>query len=162
MNIHENAYLDLLYNCPPVPPEAGGILGGKDDVITTVIFDVSNAPDYGGYTPNVANLNAVIASWADNNIDFMGIFHSHCPSGISLSRNDRIYIEKIMVSMPHTIYRLYFPIVIPGGKVIPYVASCNSKEQAKEVVLIEKDKLVLVGNKIMKGGERREKRIAKQ
>jgi proteasome lid subunit RPN8/RPN11 len=153
MNIRQDVYLELLHNCPPAPPETGGILGGQKNVITTIAFDVIDALDCGTYTPNVTNLNTVIASWSENNIDFMGVFHSHCPSGAALSKRDRKYIEQIMLAMPREMTRLYFPLIIPGDRIIPYVARRNPQEQAKEVVTIEKDEIFLAGIEIAKGGE---------
>ena len=58
------------YDC-----ESGGIIGGKDGVVTEFFFD--GIGDSNEYVPNIKKLNSVIQSWDDQSIDFLGVVHSH-------------------------------------------------------------------------------------
>lgn len=121
MQITEQVYYSI-YSFPNAPPEIGGILGGKNGVVTDIVIDNRNAVSNKAiYIPNIDFLNSKIEKWEKQNIEFYGIFHTHF-SDNTLSKDDRINIEKIMYSMPKSIIKLYFPIVIPQKEMIAYVA----------------------------------------
>lgn len=122
MCIKDELYKDLLRR-PTVPPETGGILGRRKGVICAVFYDEGLIhTESAVYQPNVDRLNQCIYEWEQEEIEFCGMFHTHFPGQETLSTGDKIYIQKIMESMPDQIKRLYFPIVIPGEKVISYEA----------------------------------------
>ncbi len=123
MKISMKAYEYLVDGCLPVPPETGGLVGGDNGCITEVyyIYNVSDKSSF-QYAPNIKLMNSVIADWMKNNIDFLGIFHTHPSNCCSLSCEDKIYIDKIMLELKDKKKELYFPIVIPGEKIIFYKA----------------------------------------
>ena len=114
----------ILSHVPQVPPETGGILGGKNQIITHCVFDNGSSASngYDIYAPDTHLLNQTIQQWAERGIEFYGIFHSHFPSGTMLSNGDIQYITQIMQTMPPQISALYFPIVIPQNTLIVYRA----------------------------------------
>lgn len=122
MKIEKCFYESFLSSCPYAPPEIGGILGGKNCVVTDIVIDNRNAvSNKAVYIPDIDFLNCKIEEWEKHNIIFYGIFHTHM-SDSTLSNDDRINIEKVMYSMPTSIIKLYFPIVIPKKEMIVYVA----------------------------------------
>lgn len=141
MKILESVYRDILSYCPIVPPETGGILGGVNNIITHVIFDQNNPVITSAqYIPNISFLNQAINKWAENNIRFLGMFHSHPIAETELSQDDRKYIALILEALPEN-HALWFPIVIPHHKIIPYLAfhSGNAIQiQQRHVTIIPK------------------------
>lgn len=122
MKIEKCFYESFLSSCPYTPPEIGGILGGKNGVVTDIVIDNRNAVlNKAVYIPDIDFLNSKIEEWEKQNIEFYGIFHTHI-SESTLSNDDRINIEKVMCSMPKSIIKLYFPIVISQKEMIVYVA----------------------------------------
>ena len=125
MFIYENVLCQLLNFVPDVPPETGGILGGMGGVISRFWLDVGNQYDI--YVPNVEKINQIISDWQKAGIEFYGIFHSHSENNESLSSADKRYIVKIMRSMPPQVTHLYFPLVYPKVRVIPYRAEISNQ-----------------------------------
>lgn len=122
MKIKRNVYDFLLQSCPSAPPETGGILGGNNGIITNIVFDKCNAVlDKAIYVPNIEFLNSQINRWNVYNIDFYGIFHTHI-SDKALSNDDKLNINKIMLSMPKSITKLFFSIIIPKKEMTFYAA----------------------------------------
>lgn len=106
---------ELLLKCPQVPPEIGGILGGKDYIIDNMIADKGKQFTSGiKYVPNVDFINRTISTWNDSGIDFYGMFHTHSQRWTTLSCEDKKYIEVIMKAMPNEVESLFFPLVFPG------------------------------------------------
>lgn len=109
--------------CPSVPPETGGILGIKGNVICTSFFDNTSPQNNSAiYTPNVVLLNTKISEWEKNDIKFGGFFHSHPANQPTLSVDDIEYIKIIFRVMPTTIKSLFFPIVLPNVKLVSFKA----------------------------------------
>lgn len=123
MRIIASVYLELLSAFPPVPPEAGGILGSGDGglTVTHFIYDAGTPfPDRAVYVPNIPMLNEIIRSLAAKGVRFCGMVHSHPPAQKTLSNDDKAYMRQIMRSMPDDVNKLYFPLVIPNAAVIPF------------------------------------------
>ena len=137
MTIKKEIHDSLVEHCPPVLPETGGLIGGRNDIVTTFMLDRPGA--HGRYAPDVNRLNKTIAEWQERGISFYGLWHSHCTGGEELSTPDVIYIKKIMQAMPGSITQLYFPLVFPGDKLLPFVATRSSDN-----VHVEKDSLSLI------------------
>lgn len=65
MKILRSVYEGILDSVPEHMPETGGMLGGKDDTITTVVLDDGKMDDFRRchYTPNVTKLNSCLLDW---------------------------------------------------------------------------------------------------
>lgn len=123
MFISDSIYYKIIFECPAVPPESGGILGGTEGIITQYQFDPSMAVNaYDQYVPSVNKLNHRICGWQNCGIQFYGIYHSHFLGGTNLSNGDIKYINKIMLSMPAGVSTLFFPVVFPQKTMIAYRA----------------------------------------
>lgn len=130
MKIVKNTLNDIFKRVPMFPPETGGIIGMKKDVIRYVEFDKGmNTRQVCTYEPDVDYLNAVIEKWQQNDIAFCGLFHTHFYGVRTLSDGDKMYINSILNAMPETINKLYFPIVLPEKKeLIAYMAIRKGNE----------------------------------
>lgn len=140
MKLSFNIYKTLLEIPPTVPPEIGGILGGKNGEIFKIAFD-KNTKNYNSavYNPNIDYLNEIITHWENQGIDFVGLFHTHMQDNITLSNDDIVNIKNIMRSMPNTISNLYFPIVIPKKEIFPYIAKKDNNR-----ISIQLDELIIL------------------
>lgn len=125
MKISSKTY-DLLLNTAIVPPETGGIIGGKNFLIDNIIFDSKNS-SVCNYIPNIVFINSIIKNWYDCGIEFYGIFHTHAPQWSTLSKEDILYINRIMKNMPESINSLLFPLVFPKEKIKWYKAEIISE-----------------------------------
>ena len=140
MEISREIYNMIVTQCPDAPPETGGVIGGKNGVITVFEFDIFDGNGFSNsYRPNVKFLNKVIQKWITDGISFMGVFHSHEPSNVELSMPDRGYIIRIMEEMPTEINELYFPIVFPKESMQGYIAL-----RKKDAIEIEYDMITLI------------------
>lgn len=107
-NINNKIY-GTFQNCKR---EYGGILGGRDGVITEFVFDRGLCNEnIGTYIPDVEFLNNCIEKWQSKNICFYGIIHNHLTEYAELSGEDVRCIETIMNTMPSYIDYLYFPVI---------------------------------------------------
>ncbi len=105
----KDAIYDTFQNCER---EYGGILGGRDGVITEFVFDKGLCNEnIGTYIPDVEFLNDCIEKWQTQNICFYGIIHNHLTEYADLSGEDIKCIETIMNVMPSNIEYLYFPVI---------------------------------------------------
>ena len=139
MKITRGAYQKLIYDCPPVPPESGGLLGGRDEIVDTIYFDFAQTrTDRLVYIPDVNSLNAQLEQWSDCGIEFMGLFHSHPQNQEGLSSSDERYIRRIMREMPLNIEVLYFPIVYPGCGMDAFCAS-----RKRDDIVIQKERVCI-------------------
>lgn len=124
MKIQASLLEQMIQDIPDTPPETGGILGGRDDVVTVYSLDkglLTCAPCC--YAPDTARLNGIISEWQSRGISFLGIFHTHFYGVESLSKGDKAYIARIMEAMPPCILSLYFPVVVlPSKELVVYKA----------------------------------------
>lgn len=138
MRILQSVYNSIIDSCSQVPPESGGILGGKDNIITEYMFDKGLKSNlYDEYVPNVDFLNSIISEWQKHSIQFYGIYHSHFPGGHALSDADKQYIAEIMQSI--TYRKLFFPIVFPKEDMLVYRAEFTNKQ-----LRLSKESLILI------------------
>ncbi len=141
MKLSYDVYKTLLELTPAVPPESGGILGGKNGEVLKIAFDKSKKIyNRAIYNPNIDYLNEIIMYWENQEIEFLGIFHTHMQCNTTLSNDDINNIRIIMMSLSNTVSFLYFPIVIPRKKVFPYIA-----KKDKNKITIQPDELVIWG-----------------
>lgn len=138
MYIQKAVYGEILLICPKTPPEIGGILGGRTDVITHFVLDQgckTNRTDF--YIPNTTYLNETLAQWAAGGITFRGIFHTHPHGSKTLSYADSAYIEAVVRAYSTEETPLYFPIILPQKEIIAYSAILEDG-----AVLIQKEPIV--------------------
>lgn len=140
MHIKKTVYEQLLTYCPDFPPESGGVLGGRNGVVTQFVLDLgltTTRDDF--YIPNVEYCNDVIAMWQTIGIAFYGILHTHPENSKELSPADRAYILSVMQVMPKTIDRLYFPLVFPRVGIRAYSAvrkENNITLKTEDIILV--------------------------
>ena len=79
-------------------PEQGGVLGGKNNVITDFFHDMRLFPELNIYKPNIEVINSELIKWQKNNVGFIGVIHSHPDGNLLLSYADKIYAQKLMKS----------------------------------------------------------------
>lgn len=142
MKIVESIYQELLYKTEPAIPEHGGILGCKNSIIITVHHDKGIQTDSGSYQPDIAALNRIISIWQQKGIQFGGMFHTHFITWDALSEADKEFITIIMKAMPDSLKNLYFPLVFPNNKIIPFLAS-----RKKDGISITKDIINIIDEK---------------
>lgn len=129
MLIKKEVYNQILYHFRNSKREYGGIIGGFNDIVTTFEFDNGLYNENSGcYIPNTKLLNQCIEEWYSKNISFYGIIHNHLTQYASLSNDDFKYIKKIMLSMPQSIDKLYFPIVLPKHTINSFKAIRKENE----------------------------------
>ncbi|HIT54134.1 MAG TPA: hypothetical protein IAD07_09380 [Candidatus Fimivicinus intestinavium] len=127
MKILSELYDRLLAEVPPPPPETGGILGARSGIVCAAYFDFGRTHSTRAvYEPDTARLNGQIADWEQSGIAFCGMFHSHLPGEDTLSGGDRRYITRILAQMPAQTQALFFPIILPGERLIPFRAAWTS------------------------------------
>lgn len=130
----------ILSQCPLVPPEIGGIIGGHGELITDVFFDTNSClKNRAIYHPDVDYLNSRIAWWESHQVEFRGIFHSHPSNQSNLSGDDCAYIVEIMSAMPESVTDLFFPIVIPRESLCVYRARRDASK-----IIIQNDYLKII------------------
>ncbi|WP_303995508.1 hypothetical protein [Megamonas hypermegale] len=118
MKIKETVFKEIMES-PVPPPEVGGIIGGRDDIITCYFADKGSKENcYDSYYPSTDLLNEQIAVWQSRGIEFYGIYHTHFAGDDGLSCSDRRYIVNIMQAMPPQVTWLYFPIVFRDGMLV--------------------------------------------
>ena len=121
MKFLKKIFNEIICTCPDAPPETGGILGSKNGLIVDFLFDKGINHDFPDqYVPDVDKLNKKIENWIKDGIGFCGIFHTHFPDGIYLSKADKRYIIEILNAIQQKM--LYFPIVFPKKDMIVWKA----------------------------------------
>ena len=142
MRIKKNVLNSICATVHDVPPETGGILGEQSGVIVVVEFDEGMQNQrMCSYSPDVNKLNQVIQLWKEQEIVFCGIFHTHYFGVETLSAGDISYIGQIMKSMPESIKKLYFPLVVlPQREMVAYAAV-----KEKEKICIHKEPIIIEG-----------------
>ena len=79
-----------------ISPEAGGIIGEKDNRIVAYYYDVDGESLDNQYIPNVENINHIVESWRKDNILFSGFIHSHPNCKEKLSFADITYFSRLI------------------------------------------------------------------
>ena len=140
--ITTSAYQEIVKKIGSQEPEKGGILMGKDGVVTDFIFDKAAATTRSTYTLNVAYLNPIIKELKQQGKELLGVIHSH-PNGYSnLSEPDREYFSSQFKNFPNLEY-MYTPIVFSAKQdefeIFPYVFHKNGKIEIAELEIVPND-----------------------
>lgn len=123
--------------------EVGGILGSAEKgVVTDIVVDVpeKTAGCRFEYHPDTAFFNAQIEKWAEEDIEFVGIFHAHFSGSRNLSEADQEYIRSIMDSARGITDHLFFPVFTLPDNVLTVYKACFS---GSEVVIREDELRIL-------------------
>ena len=144
MNISSDVLNYIISQVPNQKKESGGLLGfDMNETIVRIQLDsgLVNSRDKYTYYPNIPLFNQTLREWAEINISFAGIFHTHYSDIAVLSTADICYIEKILLSLPNTISPLYFPLLlIPSKAFIPFEAKLDKNGNAH----IQEDSLIII------------------
>ena len=105
--------------------EVGGLLGSTQGfIVDCIVIDREYQSDRFFYTPNTTFLNHEIQKWIGQNIQLIGLFHTHYYGVTALSEMDKRYISLIMASLPQSMDHLLFPIIVfPGKEIVCYRAN---------------------------------------
>lgn len=79
-----------------INPEAGGILGKRNEKIEAYYFDRTGVFLEDKYIPDVKQVNRVITDWTEYGISFCGFIHSHLLSHKKPSYGDIEYAKQIL------------------------------------------------------------------
>lgn len=128
MVIQEKVFKTIITSFNSFPPETGGILGGRNRIITEFESDKGIAGENEFcYYPDTVKLNNILAEWNKTGIEFYGIIHSHPNNQYTLSNGDLQYIRTILTHMPKSVPCLYFPLILDCEKIISFKACIISK-----------------------------------
>lgn len=89
-------YKEIVNTIGKNDPESGGILGGKGLHCQKFYFDSTSRNSSNTYNPNTVKTNEVIKQWYSDDIEFIGIIHSHPENIKQLSYSDKQYAYKLM------------------------------------------------------------------
>ncbi|MCR5259004.1 MAG: hypothetical protein K6E40_12720 [Desulfovibrio sp.] len=131
----------ILQEASPLPPETGGILGGRNGIVSVRLAD-PGLPSCRScnWTPDTVRLNSALAEWREEGIWFMGMYHVHFGNSCTLSKDDEDYIRRIMEAMPASIEILHFPVVSMPDRAMAVWSARNTDGKTE----IFRDKAVLV------------------
>lgn len=94
--IDKFVYKEIVNTIGKAEPESGGIMGGKGLHCQKFYFDSTSRSSSNSYKPNTLKTNEVIKQWYSDNIEFIGIIHSHPENITQLSYSDIEYAHKLM------------------------------------------------------------------
>lgn len=122
--ITTEAYQNIIKKIGSGIPEKGGVLMGKDDVVTHFIFDKDAQTTGSTYSLNIAYLNPKMKELTKQGYRFMGIIHSHPYGSSKLSNPDRMYFYSQFKNFPELEW-MYTPIVFSAKQneyeLFPYI-----------------------------------------
>lgn len=139
LRITTNAYQNIIKKIGSGIPEKGGILMGKNGIVTDFVFDQNAQTTASTYSLNVAYLNPIIKELKKEGKQLLGILHSH-PYGCSeLSLADREYFLSQFKNFPNLDF-LYTPIVFSAKQnefeFFPYVFHKDGTVQTAELDIL--------------------------
>ena len=92
-------------------PEYGGLLGSSDGVhIDHYYFDSTSERSAGVYMMDIPACNKVIHEWNDNDIELIGVIHSH-PNGVTRPSHGDLLMAKNIIESINVHGRFFTPIV---------------------------------------------------
>ena len=110
LRITTNAYQDIIRKIGSGIPEKGGILMGKEGIITDFIFDQNANTTSTTYELNIGYLNPLIKLYKRQGYELLGIVHSHPHGCGDLSPQDKNYFKSQFSNFPN-LNCLFTPIV---------------------------------------------------
>jgi len=107
--ITTTAYNAMLKTIASKPAEQGGVLIGKDGIITDFIYDKEAITTSVTYTLNIGYLNPKIKAFRQEGKELVGIVHSH-PGLPRLSQPDKDYFNSQFENFDREFF--YTPIIL--------------------------------------------------
>lgn len=140
--ITTDAYQNIIKKIGSQQPEKGGVLIGKNGIITDFIFDEFAETTGSTYAVNTTYLNPIIKEFKEQGKELLGIIHSH-PNGCSkLSKPDQDYFAGIFKNASDLDF-LFTPIVFSAKEnefhIFPYVFHKDGKIEEVELEIVPND-----------------------
>lgn len=140
--ITTNAYQQIVKTLGSKIPEQGGILIGKDGVITNFVHDEFAETSSSSYSLNISYLNPIIKKFKEDDKELLGIIHSHPYGCRKLSRQDQEYFAGVLDKAKDVDY-LFTPIVFSAKQeefhIFPYVFYKDGKIVEVELEIVPND-----------------------
>ena len=109
MKITQKTYEEILTKLEATRLETGGILGEKDGIVCAFFLDSEGQGKMGEYRPNIAVLNQVIERWAEEDVCFVGLAHTHI-NGLGILSPSDVEYARLILSVNELEY-VYFPVI---------------------------------------------------
>lgn len=142
LKITTDAYQNIVRKIGSGIPEKGGILMGKDGIITDFIFDENAHTTGSTYSLNVAYLNPIIKEIKQQGKQLMGIIHSHPYGSFELSYPDKEYFLSQFKNFPDLDF-MYTPIVFSAKQeefeIFPYVFHKDGTVEKADLEILPND-----------------------
>lgn len=142
LQLTTEAYQNIVKNIGSGIPEKGGILMGKDGIITDFIFDENAHTTGSTYSLNVAYLNPIIKELKQQGKQLLGIIHSHPYGAFELSNPDKEYFMSQFKNFPDLDF-MYTPIVFSAKQeefaFFPYVFHKDGTVETAELEILPND-----------------------
>lgn len=142
LQITTDAYQSIVTKIGSGIPEKGGILMGKDGIITDFIFDENAHTTGSTYSLNVAYLNPIIKEFKQQGKQLLGIIHSHPYGCFELSNPDKEYFLSQFKNFPDLDF-MYTPIVFSAKQdefeFFPYVFHKDGTVENAELEILPND-----------------------
>lgn len=142
LKITTDAYQNIVKKIGSGIPEKGGILMGKDGIITDFIFDANAHTTGSTYSLNVSYLNPIIKEIKQQGKQLMGIIHSHPYGSFELSHPDKEYFLSQFKNFPDLDF-MYTPIVFSAKQdefeFFPYVFHKDGTVEKAELEILPND-----------------------
>ena len=140
--ITTNAYQQIVKTLGSKIPEQGGILIGKDGIITDFVHDEFAETSSSTYSLNISYLNPIIKKFKEDNKELLGVIHSHPYACRKLSRQDQEYFAGVLDKAKDVNY-LFTPIVFSAKQeefhIFPYVFYKDGSIQELELEIVPND-----------------------
>ena len=140
--ITTSAYQQIVKTLGSKIPEQGGILIGKDGVITNFVHDEFAETSSSTYSLNISYLNPIIKKFKEEEKELLGIIHSHPYGCRKLSRQDQEYFAGVLNKAKDVDY-LFTPIVFSAKQeefhIFPYVFYKDGKIEDLELEIVPND-----------------------
>lgn len=142
LQITTDAYQSIIKKIGSGIPEKGGILMGKDGIVTDFIFDENAHTTGSTYSLNVAYLNPLIKELKQQGKKLLGIIHSHPYGSFELSHPDKEYFMSQFKNFPDLDF-MYTPIVFSAKQdeftFFPYVFHKDGMIETAELEILPND-----------------------
>lgn len=142
LQITTDAYQSIVTKIGSGIPEKGGILMGKDGIITNFIFDANARTTGSTYSLNVSYLNPLIKEMKQQGKQLLGVIHSHPYGAFELSNPDKEYFMSQFKNFPDLDF-MYTPIVFSAKQeefaFFPYVFHKDGTVETAELEILPND-----------------------